>query len=74
VQWNSFGIAETPDDGILGPKYDVKGRSDRNSCITDLIILCINATGCLSTILYYGGLIRTLKSISRLLHSRDSTQ
>jgi hypothetical protein len=33
VQWNSFGIAETPDDGRLGPKHVVRRRSDRNSCI-----------------------------------------
>jgi hypothetical protein len=36
-----FGIAETPDDGRLRPKLVVKGRSDRNNCIIDGIILCI---------------------------------
>jgi hypothetical protein len=41
IQWNSFGIAETPDDGRLRPKHVVKGRSDRKSCIIDGIILCI---------------------------------
>jgi hypothetical protein len=41
TQWNSFGIAETPDDGRLGPKLFVKGRRDRNSRIFDGIILCI---------------------------------
>jgi hypothetical protein len=39
--WNSFSIAETPNDGRLGPKHVVKGRSDRNSCIFDGIVLCI---------------------------------
>jgi hypothetical protein len=38
---NSFGIAEMPDDGRLGPKHVVKGRSDRNSCIIDGITLCM---------------------------------
>jgi hypothetical protein len=41
VQWNSFGIADTPDDGHLGPKPVVKGRSDGNICTVDGIILCI---------------------------------
>jgi hypothetical protein len=38
--WNSSGIAETLDDGRLGPKLVVKGRSDGNSCIIHGIILC----------------------------------
>jgi hypothetical protein len=33
IQWNSFGIAETPDDDRLGPNLVMKGRSDRNSRI-----------------------------------------
>jgi hypothetical protein len=41
VQWNSFGIAETTDDGCLGPKHVVKERSDRNICIIDGITLCM---------------------------------
>jgi hypothetical protein len=41
IQWNSFGIAETPDDGCLRPKHVVKRKSDRNSCIIEGIILCI---------------------------------
>jgi hypothetical protein len=40
IQWNSCGIAETPDDVRLLPKHVVKGRSDRNRCIVDGIILC----------------------------------
>jgi hypothetical protein len=32
MQWNSFGIAETPDDGRLRSKHVVKESSDRNSC------------------------------------------
>jgi hypothetical protein len=40
LQWNSFGIAETPDDGLLRPKHVVKGRSDRNRRIIDGTILC----------------------------------
>jgi hypothetical protein len=38
IEWNSFDIAETPDDGRLGPKYIVKGRSGRNICIIDGIM------------------------------------
>jgi hypothetical protein len=41
IQWNSSDIAETPVDGCVGPKHIVRGRSDRNSCIIDGIILCI---------------------------------
>jgi hypothetical protein len=33
-------MAETPDDGRLGSKHVAK-RSDRNSCITDGIMLCM---------------------------------
>lgn len=36
-----FDITETPEDGHLRPKLVVRGRSDRSSCILDLIILCI---------------------------------
>jgi hypothetical protein len=39
IQWNSFGIAETPEDGHLRPKHVMKGRSDSNNCIVDGIIL-----------------------------------
>jgi hypothetical protein len=59
LQWNIFGIAETPGNGRFGPKHVVKGRSVKNSCVVDGIILCIinyirvmNATRCLNTILY----------------------
>jgi hypothetical protein len=41
IQWNSFGRAETADDGRLRPIHVVKGRSDINSCIVDGITLCI---------------------------------
>jgi hypothetical protein len=41
MQWNSFGIDETPDDGRLRPKRVAKRRSDRNSYIVDRIVLCI---------------------------------
>jgi hypothetical protein len=41
LQWNSSGIADTPDDGGLGPKHVVKGRTDRNTYIIDGITLCI---------------------------------
>jgi hypothetical protein len=41
IQWNSFGIAETPEDGRLRPKHVVKRRGDRNSRVVDGIILCI---------------------------------
>jgi hypothetical protein len=41
VQWNSFGIADTPDEGRLRPKHVVKRRSDRNSCTVDGNILCM---------------------------------
>jgi hypothetical protein len=41
VEWNSSGLAETPDDGRLGPKHVVKGSSDRHSCSIAGIILCI---------------------------------
>jgi hypothetical protein len=41
MRWNSFGIAETPDDSHLRPKHVVKGRSDINSYIIEGIILCI---------------------------------
>jgi hypothetical protein len=34
-------MAETSDDGRLGPKHVVKGSSDRNNCIIDGIILCM---------------------------------
>jgi hypothetical protein len=36
-----FGTAETPDDGRLRSKHVVKGRNDRNNCISDGIVLCI---------------------------------
>lgn len=42
-KWNSFDIAET--DGRLRPKHVVRGRSDRNSCINDGIILRIKNQG-----------------------------
>jgi hypothetical protein len=32
MQWNSFGKAETPDDGSLWAKHVVKVGSDRDSC------------------------------------------
>jgi hypothetical protein len=41
IQWNSFGLTETPDDDHLRPKHVVHGRSDVNSCIVDRIILCV---------------------------------
>jgi hypothetical protein len=44
-QWNSFSIAETPDDGRLGPKHVAKGRGERNSCVIDGIILCMKVCG-----------------------------
>jgi hypothetical protein len=54
VQWNSFGIAETPDDGRLGPKHIVKRRSDRNSCIIDVFTCVWKIPQCLHTILLWG--------------------
>jgi hypothetical protein len=39
--YSGTGIAETPDDGRLGPKHVVKGRSNGSNCIIDGIILCM---------------------------------
>jgi hypothetical protein len=44
IQWNSFGITETSDDGRLRPKYVVKRRSVENSCIVDWIIIIMYKT------------------------------
>jgi hypothetical protein len=41
IQWNIFGITETPGGGRLRPKHVVKGRSDGSSCIVDGMISCI---------------------------------
>jgi hypothetical protein len=41
IQWNSFSIAETPEDDRLEPKHVVNGGSDRTSCIIDGMMLCI---------------------------------
>jgi hypothetical protein len=41
IQWNSFSIAEAPDDGRLRPKHVTRRRSGGNSCIADRSILCM---------------------------------
>jgi hypothetical protein len=41
IQWNSFGITKTPEDGRLRSKDVLKGRSDGNICNFDGIISCI---------------------------------
>jgi hypothetical protein len=41
MQWNSFGIPETPEDGRLHLKHVMKGGSGTNSSIVDGIILCM---------------------------------
>jgi hypothetical protein len=35
IQWNSFGVVETLDDGRLRPKHVVRRGTSGNSCIVD---------------------------------------
>jgi hypothetical protein len=58
MQWKSFGMTETPDDGCLRLKHVLKG-SDRNSCIVGRVILCVtvykNATFLSVLSVFYNG-------------------
>jgi hypothetical protein len=44
------------DDGRLGPKHVVKGRSDGNICIFDGIILCITNFSHIYLLMIYKGM------------------